>query len=68
MACQECGMATRDPGEFHPYAFCVWVKAGLEPWETLEWINSGLGFDMGHLPEPPMIRDLPAIRQAGVRG
>lgn len=30
------------PGEFHPQAFCVWKKAGLDPWETLRWVNGQL--------------------------
>jgi hypothetical protein len=30
--CQECGYREFDgPAEYHPYAFCVLVKAGLNP-------------------------------------
>lgn len=32
--CQECGMLLEDAGEYHPFAFCVWKKAGLNPWEA----------------------------------
>lgn len=28
--CQECGALT-DPREYHPFAFCVLIKAGLDP-------------------------------------
>lgn len=32
--CQACGYTTRlGSNEYHPYAFCVLVKAGLDPWE-----------------------------------
>lgn len=30
--CGECGALLRDPGEFHPYVFCVLKKAGRDPW------------------------------------
>lgn len=43
--CQCCGMLLDDPGEFHPYAFCVWKKDGLDPWDTLNWILDRLGRD-----------------------
>lgn len=59
MGCQTCGMATADPGEFHPYAFCMWVKAGLDPWSTLLDLNTRLGLDTTHWPKKvPLIRDL----------
>ena len=29
--CAECGMRTSSAAEYHPYAFCVLVKAGLNP-------------------------------------
>lgn len=41
--CQECGMRTLDVGEFHPYAFCVLYKAGLDPWKELRWLAKSLG-------------------------
>ena len=28
--CQECGMNV-EPGEFHPYEFCLLYKAGQDP-------------------------------------
>lgn len=30
IVCQECGALT-GPGEYHPFAFCVLIKAGLDP-------------------------------------
>lgn len=30
--CGECGAKLNDPGEFHPYAFCVMRKRGQSPW------------------------------------
>ena len=30
MLCQECGMEI-EANEYHPYAFCVLVKAGIDP-------------------------------------
>jgi len=30
MICQRCGMEV-EPNEYHPYAFCVLVRAGLNP-------------------------------------
>ena len=63
MSCPDCGYATRDVGEFHPHAFCVWYKAGLDPWETLMWLNVGLGVDMKHWPkQPPLVRDLRQLK------
>jgi hypothetical protein len=41
--CSECGMLLDDAGEFHPYAFCLWKKAGHDPWDTLNWILTQLG-------------------------
>lgn len=29
--CAECGARTVSVSEYHPYAFCVLVKAGLNP-------------------------------------
>lgn len=60
MACATCGMTTKNVAEFHPHAFCVWFKAGLDPWETLHWVNERLGVDMSRFDErqPPLVRDL----------
>lgn len=56
--CPDCGMAT-NVGEFHPHGFCIWKKAGQDPWELLKWINSSLGIDVKHWPsQPPLVRDL----------
>lgn len=29
--CTECGAKTSEAAEYHPYAFCVLIKAGLDP-------------------------------------
>lgn len=59
--CTECGMLLDTPGEFHPQAFCVWKKAGLDPWATLVWVNTRLGLHTAHWPKkPPLVRDLPS--------
>lgn len=29
--CRECKMPLKEAGEYHPYAFCVLYKAGLDP-------------------------------------
>ena len=39
--CAECG-ATISPGEYHPYAFCVLHKAGLDPWQEIRLIAAQL--------------------------
>lgn len=44
--CATCG-AMCAPGEFHPYAFCALVRAGLNPWDTIRTITGQLG-----LPDP----------------
>jgi hypothetical protein len=55
--CVECGMALTRP-EYHPYAFCVLKKAGLDPWETVRQINDDLGL-VKELPDhPPLVRDM----------
>lgn len=48
------------PGEFHPHAFCVWKKAGLDPWPTMLWLNERLGWvQPDALPtRPPLVSDL----------
>jgi hypothetical protein len=33
--CQTCHFWTEDAGEYHPYAFCVMLKAGLNPHEIV---------------------------------
>jgi len=65
-SCRVCGMLLNDPGEFHPHAFCVWKKAGLDPWNTLLWVNQRLGIDTTHWPrQSPLIRDLsPQYKEA----
>jgi hypothetical protein len=30
--CAECGYVSKLAREYHPYAFCVLVKAGMDPW------------------------------------
>lgn len=50
-------MLLDDPGEFHPYAFCVLKKAGLSPWGEIRLIVNVLG--LGDLPDKPvMVRHL----------
>jgi hypothetical protein len=57
--CQACGMLCDDAGEFHPYAFCVWKRAGLDPWQQLKWIEDRLGRPpLGK--KPPLIRNMRA--------
>jgi hypothetical protein len=42
--CQTCGYRTRSgPGEYHPYEFCILVKAGLSPWEVAKKLAIDLG-------------------------
>jgi hypothetical protein len=40
--CQECGMLIEELRDYHPYSFCVWKKAGLDPWKTLQSIAHDL--------------------------
>jgi hypothetical protein len=62
MICQSCGYRTTDVGEFHPFAFCALVRAGLDPWETLRRVNERLGMDVSAWPpQPPLVRHLPAF-------
>lgn len=56
-ACQTCGMLLDDPGEFHPYAFCLWKMAGHDPWAELRWIADKLGLGEVRVVN---VRDLPA--------
>lgn len=39
--CGECGAVT-DPGEYHPYAFCVLHRGGLDPWQTVRFLAARL--------------------------
>jgi hypothetical protein len=67
MACSDCGMATADPGEFHPFLFCVLKKAGRDPWEDIRFVVERLG--LGELPKrPPLIRDLPTTTKGADDG
>ena len=43
--CSECNMTLWDAGEYHPYAFCVLRKAGLDPWQQIRVIAGQLGLD-----------------------
>ena len=57
--CQTFGMLLDREGEFHPYAFCVWKKAGLDPWDQLRWTVEALGIDITRWPKrPPLVRSL----------
>jgi hypothetical protein len=48
--CTECG-ALVEPGEYHPFAFCVMRKAGLQPWHEVRVIAGQLGLgDPGRVP------------------
>lgn len=62
-ACQTCGYPTRNgPAEYHPYAFCVLVKAGLDPWETARTLARDLApFD--DLDRPPRVDHVQAARR-----
>ncbi len=42
--CGECG-AMCEIGEYHPYSFCVLVKAGIAPWTQVRLIAGQLGLD-----------------------
>lgn len=54
--CTECGAAVPD-GQYHPYAFCVLVKAGLDPWQEIRIIAGQVGMnDPGA--HPPQITRL----------
>lgn len=57
--CQSCGMLLDREGEFHPHSFCIWKKAGHDPWEMLARTVDMLGVDVTHWPKrPPLVRDL----------
>lgn len=34
--CQECGYVCKSRIEYHPYVFCVLVKAGFDPWQVVD--------------------------------
>lgn len=54
-ACATCGMVLDDPGEFHPYLFCVLKEAGRDPWSDFKWAVEQLGFDLPD--EAPLVKD-----------
>jgi hypothetical protein len=54
-------MLLNDAGEYHPYPFCVWKKAGLDPWAALKTVCADLS--MGEPPHRPRLRDLPAFTE-----
>jgi hypothetical protein len=57
--CATCGYVCREAGEFHPYVFCVLVKAGQDPWERTQELRRVLR-DVGpRAAHPPLVRDLP---------
>jgi hypothetical protein len=62
-SCQTCGYRTASgPAEFHPYSFCVLVKAGLDPWATV----AGLAEDLGPFckrDRPPTVAEVQAARR-----
>lgn len=35
--CMECGQSGLDPGEFHPYLYCVLYKAGIT--DQAHWLK-----------------------------
>lgn len=52
--CAECKANLKDAGEYHPYAFCVLYKAGLDPWQEVRGIAGQLGLgDPGA--KPPLV-------------
>lgn len=56
--CGDCGMLLEDAGEYHPYAFCVLKKAGLNPWPYVREMTISLtGTDPGE--KPPLLRRKP---------
>ncbi len=58
--CTECGMATAEAGEYHPYAFCVLEKAGLNPWHEVRMIALQVGLpDPGV--RPPLVTRVVAV-------
>lgn len=56
--CGECHAHLGHADEYHPYAFCALVKAGLNPWHELRTICAALG--MGEPPNRPRLLDLPS--------
>lgn len=55
--CGECHGHLRYADEYHPFAFCAMVKAGLNPWAELVTICATLG--MGEPPIRPRVKHLP---------
>lgn len=60
--CQTCGYVCRDEGEYHPYVFCVLVRAGQDPWESARELARDLGpfADWVH---PPLARQVQRERE-----
>jgi hypothetical protein len=56
--CADCGWVC-DAGEYHPHSFCVLVKAGYDPWQTIRIIAGQVGLpDPGQ--KPPKVTELHA--------
>lgn len=56
ITCTDCNTTTR-PGEYHPYAFCVLAKAGLDPWREIRLIAAQIGLgDPGA--QPPLVSEV----------
>lgn len=60
--CQECGMLLDDPGEYHPYEFCVLKKArpSRNPWDVVERFAQDLC--LGKVHRGITVRQLQALR------
>lgn len=61
--CAECGYPMSHVGEYHPYVFCVLVKAGQNPWERAK----ELAIDLGPFTKrrrPPLVREVQEARRA----
>ncbi len=59
--CGECG-AMVEPGEYHPYVFCLLVKARLNPWREVRIIAGQLGLDDPGEAPPKVWEIVPAQR------
>lgn len=52
--CDECGYDLGDEdGRYHPYEFCVLVKAGVDPEAFIAKHRDRVGKSVIDLPEPP---------------
>lgn len=66
-SCAQCGMHTRTHDEYHPFLFCVLMKAGHDPWPQFKATVESYG--LGPLPEsPPRIRNLPKTKGEQIGG